>query len=208
VAILLPWLKLKMDMKRAVLLFAALLACSTVAHAVELRISAQAIERTLRLQLFTADQGRYYLKGDAKSACFVYAEDPKVSFKDNRVVVHVHARARLGKGAFSNCLGVSLTRDADVSVIPEAQDESIGFRDARIERLSDWPELNLLLTPFLNRKLPQAMKINAADLLRMLLTKSSETTGYKLTLDNLKVHSMVVRDNYLVVDLDGGIRAD
>src|ERR1700743_3381473 len=178
-----------------------------MAHAVELEISAQAIERTLKMQLFNGEQGRYYIKGDAKSACFVYAEDPKVSFQDDRVVVHVHTRARLGKGALGTCLGVGLTRDADVSVIPEAEDQSIGFRNARIEKLSDWPELNIFLTPFLNRQLPQAMKVNAADILRMLLTKSSETTGYKLTLDNLKIHSMMVKDSYLVVDMDGGIKA-
>jgi hypothetical protein len=195
-------------MRRALLLFAVLLVCCPRVHAVELRISAQAIERTLRLQLFTAGENRYYMKGDAHSACFVYAEDPKVSFKDDRIVVHVRARAKLGTGAFGSCLGVGLSRDADVSVVPEAEDESIGFRDARIEKLSDSSELNFLLTPFLSRRLPQAMKINAADLLRALLTKSSETTGYSLTLDRLKIHSMVVQGGYLVVDVDGGIRAE
>ncbi len=174
----------------------------------ELRISAQAIEHTLRAQLFTGPENRYYMKGDAKSACYVYAENPKVSFKDGRIVVHVHTHARLGKGAFGSCIGLSITRDADVSVMPEAQEQSIGFRDAKVEKLSDLPELNFLLMPFLNSKLPQAMKMNAADLLRMLLTKSSETTGYTLTLDSLKIHSMVVENNYLVVDVDGAIRAD
>jgi hypothetical protein len=195
-------------MRRAIVLVTLLMVCTTAARAVELRISAAALERTLRVQLFGGEQGRFYLKGNPKSACYVYAEDPKVSFKDDRVVVHVHTRARLGARAFGECLGVGLTREADVSVMPEAEDQSIGFRDARIEKLSDLPELNFLLMPFLNSKLPQAMKVNAADLLRALLTKSSETTGYKLTLDNLKVHSMVVKDGYLVVDVDGGIRAE
>jgi hypothetical protein len=49
------------------------------------------------------------------------------------------------------------------------------------------------------------MKINAADLIRQLLTKSNEATGYDLKLDNLKVHSMQVSGDALVVDFDGDL---
>jgi hypothetical protein len=102
--------------------------------AIEVKVSAQALERTLRTQLFSGPEGRYYMRGDATSACFVYAEDPHVSFKDDRVVVHVHARAKLGTPVHGACLGVTLTTDADVSLVPEAEGESVGFRDARIEK--------------------------------------------------------------------------
>jgi hypothetical protein len=186
-------------------LIAAFFAFAQNAHAVELHISAQALERTLLQQLFTGDQNRYYMRGDAKSPCYVYAENPKISFKDDRIVVHVHARARIGTSIGGSCIGVSLNTDADVSVIPDAEGESIGFRDARIEKLSDSRELNFLLTPFLSRKLPSAMKVNAADLLRQLLTKSTESTGYALTLDMLKIHSMIVQNDALIVDVDGNI---
>jgi hypothetical protein len=49
------------------------------------------------------------------------------------------------------------------------------------------------------------MKVNAADLIRQLLSKSAESTGYDLTLDNLKVHSMQVSGDALVVDFDGNM---
>ncbi len=178
------------------------------ASATEVRVSAKALERTLRAQLFNGPEGRYYLRGDAKSACFVYAENPRVSFVAERVVVRVHTRSKIGTSVRGACLGVGLETETDVSFIPEAEEESVGFRDARLEKMSDSKELNFLLTPFLSRKLPQQMKLNAAVLIRQLLTKSSETTGYTLTLNGLKLHSMLVEGQVLVVDLDTNISVD
>src|SRR5438105_4764206 len=143
------------------------------AVAIEVKISAKALERTLRAQLFNGPEGRYYMRGDPNSACYVYAESPQVSFKDDRIIVHVHTRARLGQSVRGACIGVTLTREADVSVVPEAQGESLGFRDARIEKLSDSRELNFFLVPFLSRKLPSEMKVNAADLMTKVLSQST-----------------------------------
>lgn len=67
-----------------------------MARAIDVKVSALALERTLRTQLFNGTEGRYYMRGDATTACYVYAENPHVSFKDDRVVVHVHTRAKLG----------------------------------------------------------------------------------------------------------------
>ena len=173
-----------------------------MARALEVKVSAQALERTLRTQLFNAPEGRYYIRGDATSACFVYAEDPQVSFKDDRIVVHVHTKSKLGTSVHGACFGVTLTTEADVSVVPEAEGVSVGFRDARIEKASDSKELNFLLTPFLSHKLPSQMKLNAADLMSKLLSQSVATTGYTLTLDSLKLHSMLVDHGALVVDVD------
>jgi hypothetical protein len=178
------------------------------AHAIEIKVSAQALERTLNKQLFNGPDGRYYFRGSATSPCFAYAQDPKISFKDERIVVHVKTRAKLGTKVGGSCLGLGLTTDADVSVIPDAQGESIGFRDPRVDKLSESSELNFLLIPFLSKKLPQQMKLNAADLIRQLLLKSAEATGYNVKLDNLKVHSMQVSGDALVVDFDGDVSVD
>ena len=175
------------------------------AHAIEIKISAQALERTLNTQLFNEADGRYYFRGRPTSACFAYAQDPKVSFKDERIVIHVKAHAKLGTSVRGSCLGVGLNTEADVSVIPEAQGESIGFRDPRLDHMSESRELNFLLIPFLSKKLPQQMKLNVAELIRELLLKSAEATGYDVKLDNLKVHSMQVSGDALVVDFDGDL---
>jgi hypothetical protein len=180
-------------------------ATAATARATEVRISAQALERTLQQQLFTAADGRYYIRGDAKSGCYVYADQPKVSFVQDRIVVHVHSHSRLGTSIHGTCLGIGLAPEADVSVLPEAEGETVGFRDARVENLSESKELNFFLEPFLSHKLPQKLKINVADVLRATLAKSLATTGYDIKLDSLKIHSMQVSGDALVVDLDSEI---
>jgi hypothetical protein len=191
--------------RRAAAFALAVCLAAPAAHALEIRISAQALERTLNRQLFAGKDGRYYMRGKDGSPCFVYAQEPKVSFVADRVVVHVKTHSRLGTSVAGACLGVGLNTEADVSVLPDAQGESIGFRDARVEKLSESKELNFLLVPFLSRKLPQQMKINAADLVRQLLATSTQSTGYDLSLASMKVHSMQVSGDALVVDLDGDL---
>jgi hypothetical protein len=183
---------------------AAVALVATAAHAIELNVSTQALERTLNKQLFTQN-GRYYFRGKPTSACYAYAEDPQVSFNGDRIVIHIKAHAKLGTSLHGACLGVTLNTEADVSVVPDAQGESIGFRDARVEHLSESPELNFFLEPFLSRKLPQQMKVNAATLLRQLLSQSTQTTGYQISLDDLKIHSMQVQGPALAVDFDGNL---
>ncbi|WP_348267598.1 hypothetical protein P8936_17875 [Edaphobacter paludis] len=187
---------------------ALLFGAARTASAIEVKISSQALERTLRAQLFNGADGRYYMRGDINSACYVYADSPHVTFMQDRIVVHVHARAKLGTSVGGLCIGVSMDTNADVSMIPVAQEQIIGFRDARIERLSESKELNFLLVPFLDRKLPDQMKVNAADLMRQLLSQSTQTTGYAFTLSSLKLHSLFVEGTMLVLDADAGLNVD
>jgi hypothetical protein len=187
-----------------VLLFSA----TRPASALEVKVSAQALERTLQAQLFNGPQGRYYIRGDANSACYVYAELPHVAFVQDRIVVRVHAKSKLGTTVHGTCIGVSLSTNTDVSLIPEAEEESVGFRDARIERLSQSRELNFLLVPFMSHKLPAQMKVNAAVLMRQLLSRSPETTGYALSLNSLKLHSLLVEGDSLVMDADATLKVD
>ena len=52
------------------------------------------------------------------------------------------------------------------------------------------------------------MKVNAAVLMRELLSRSTETTGYALTLSALKLHSLLVEGASLVMDADATLRVD
>lgn len=174
-------------------------------RAVELRVSRDALERTLKQQLFSGPSGRFYLKGSSETACSVYADDAKVSFVQDRIVVRVKTRARMGKALKGACLGISLSPTAEVSVAPYGEGEAIGFRDAQLVKVSDQRELNFLLTPFLSHQVPSSMKVDAADLLRKALEGSTATSGYKVVLDRLKVHSMQIQGDALVVDVDGDI---
>jgi hypothetical protein len=186
---------------------AALLFAAGTVHsgAVELKVSREALERTLKQQLFGGPNGRYYLKGGVQTACYVYGDDPHLTFAADRIVIRLKTHARLGKAMGGSCLGIALSPVAEVSVAPQGEGETIGFRDARVERVSDREELNFVLTPFLSRQIPSGMKVNAADLLRKALESSTTTSGYKLTLDKLKIHSIQIAGDDLVVDADGDL---
>jgi hypothetical protein len=191
---------------RLVALAILLQACGSLpVHPVELRVSREALERTLKQQLFSGPSGRFYLKGKEGSACSVYADDAKVAFVQDRIVVKVKTRARMGTSVGGTCIGISLSPTAEVSMAPYGEGESIGFRDAQLLKVSDQRELNFLLTPFLSRQVPTSMKVDAADLLRKALEGSTATTGYKVALERLKVHSMEIQGDVLVVDVDGDI---
>ncbi len=185
----------------------AVLLAAALAHAgaVELRVSREALERTLKQQLFGGPDGRYYLKGSAKSACSIYAEDPQLRFAGDRIVVRLKTHARLGKAVGGACLGIALNLPAEVSLAPDGEGETVGFRDARIDKVSDHQELNFVLTPFLSHQIPTGMKVNAADLLRKALEGSTASSGYKVTLERLKIHSVQIEGDGLVVDVDGDI---
>ena len=181
------------------------LACPVPARAVEMRISRDAIERTLKQQLFGGPDCRYYLKGNPQSACYSYVEDPKLSFAQDRIVVRIKTHARLGTSLRGTCLGLTLAVPAEVSLAPDAEGESVGFRDARLDRISDQKELNFLLSPFLSHQVPSSMKVNAADLLRKALEGSTASSGYKVALDRLKIHSIQIDGDTLVVDVEGDL---
>lgn len=183
-------------------LFAAVWAVATPCRAVELTVSREALERTLKQQLFSGPDGRYYLKGNAHSACFISTEDPHLSFDQGRIVVRVKTIARMGRAVGGACIGVSLALPDEVSLEPAADGETIGFRDAQLDRVSDRKEINFVLAPFLRGQLPKSMRVNAADLLRAALAGSTVNSGYKVSLDRLKIHSVQIAGDKLVVDAD------
>jgi len=172
---------------------------------VELTVSRQALERTLKQQLFSGPGGRYYLKGNPHSACFIATEDPHLAFEQGRIVVRVKTVARLGVGGV--CLG-AITLPAEVSLAPDAEGETIGFRDAQLDKISDRKEINFVLSPFLRGQVPKSMKMNATDLLRKALEGSTASSGYKVSLDRLKIHSVQIEGDKLVVDADGDLSVE
>lgn len=180
-----------------------LLAAAAPCRAGELTVSRDALERTLKQQLFSGPNGIYYLKGGPQTPCSLTAEDPRLSFEQDRIVVRMKTHAKMGRAVGPACVGMAFTFPAQVSFEPNAEGETIGFRDARLDRVSDQREVNFILSPFLRHQVPSSMKVNAAELLRKALAGSTATSGYKVTLDRLKVHSIVIQGNALVVDVDG-----
>ena len=120
-------------------------------------------------------------------------------------MVKIKTHARLGQSVHGACLGISLAPTSEVSLEPYGEGETIGFRDAQMIKVSDRRELNFLLSPFLSHQVPSSMKVNAAELLKKALEGSTATSGYKVSLDKLKIHSVQIQGDDLVVDADGDI---
>jgi hypothetical protein len=185
----------------ALLLSAAAQSCS----AGELTVSRDALERTLKQQLFAGPKGLYYLKGGPQSVCSITAEDPHLAFQQDQIVVRMKTHAKIGRSVGGACIGMALSFPAQVSLTPDAEGETIGFRDAHLDHVSDNYEVNFVLSPFLRHQVPSSMKVNAADLLRKALTGSTASSGYKVTLERLKIHSVAIQGDALVVDVDGDL---
>ena len=128
-----------------------------------------------------------------------------MTFVSDRILVRVKTHARIGTGVAGACLGIVLAPTSEVSMAPDGEGETLGFRDARVEKISEQRELNFVLTPFLSHKIPLSMKVNAAELLRKALEGSTATSGYKVTLDRLKIHSIQIEGDAVVVDVDGDL---
>ena len=120
-------------------------------------------------------------------------------------MVKIKTHARLGQSVHGACLGISLAPTSEVSLEPYGEGETIGFRDAQMIKVSDRRELNFLLSPFLSHQVPSSMKVDAAELLKKALEGSTATSGYKVSLDKLKIHSVQIQGDDLVVDADGDI---
>lgn len=162
----------------------------------------------MKARLFSTADQRYYLRGDAHSACNLYTEDPHLSFSGERILVRVHTGGKYGRVIAGHCVGFPVSMNTVISLAPSAEGETIGVTDARLDRLSDSAELNFILSPFLSRKVPASIKINAAAVLREILTKSTETSGFPLTLERLDIRQVHATEKYLVVDYDSDMRIE
>lgn len=197
-----------MPIRSVLLSFCLLLCCAPVCQAGEFKVSSGPLERTLKARLFSTADQRYYLRGDAHSACYLYVEDPHLYFAGDRILVRVHTSGKYGRQLGGRCIGFPVSMNTVITLAPSAEGETIGVTDARVDRLSDSAELNFILSPFLSHKLPSIIKINAATVLREILTKSTETSGYPLTLERLDIRQVHVINQLLVVDYDSDMRID
>jgi hypothetical protein len=175
------------------------------ARSVQLTVSRDVLERTLRQQLYSGQDGKYFLKGNAQTPCFISTEDPHLSFEQGRIVVRMKTQAKVGKQFGSKCIGIPLSLPTEVSLAPDADGETIGFKDARLDKIVDQKEVNFVLSPFLRGKVPSSMRVNAAELLRKALAGSTASSGYKVNLNRLRIVSIQVTGDKLIIDADGAI---
>lgn len=193
---------------RKFVLVLLLVVLSSAAQAGQFKVSSSALERTLKARLFSTPDGRYYLRGDAASPCNVYVEHPQLSLSGDRILVRVHTAGTYGKKVGGHCVGFPVSMNTTISLAPMVKGETLGVEDARIDKLSNSAEVNFILSPFLNKKLPNNIQINAATMLRDTLTRSTEASGFPVTLERLELRSVHATDRYVLVEFDSDMRVE
>ena len=108
------------------------------AAAVELKISRDALERTLKQQLFSGPDGRYLPQRERPIRLFRLRRERRSSPLPATASWSVSRPTRnSARGSGGACLGVPLAPIAEVSLAPDGEGETIGFRDAHVDEVSD-----------------------------------------------------------------------
>ena len=187
------------------LLFCLLLAPLPV-QALTLTVGPQPLQRALVKQLFSAPDGRYYLRGKRDSpGCFLYAQDPHLRFAGNRILLDLHLTGKVGSNFAGACVGLAWSGDAEISVLPQAQGATIGFTDVRVEKLTSDHELDRLLEPLLAALVPRSLKVDAGSLVTKMLRTASERSATAITLQQISIGSIAVQGDSLALDIEGQV---
>lgn len=174
-------------------------------QAMQLTVGSAPLQRALQKQLFSAPDGRYYLRGTRTSACSLYAQNPQLHFTGDRIYLDLHLSGQLGSSFAGRCLGFGWVGDAEVSMLPQGQGSTIGFTDVRVERLTSDRTLDELLQPLLARAVPRSMKVDAAQLVGRMLQTASTRAGAVIALQQLQIEQLQVQKNALQLTLDGAV---
>ena len=185
-------------------LFVALL-LPLPARALDLTVGPQPLQHALLRQLFSAPDGRYYLRGDRNSACYLFAQNPQLQFSGNRIELALHLEGRLGSSFGGQCIGFKWSGEAGLSMLPQAQDQQIGFTDVRVEHLTGDNGLDQLLGSVLSARVPANLKVNAASLIDKMLRSASTRSGETITLDHFTIPAMNVQNNALHLSVEGNV---
>jgi hypothetical protein len=182
-----------------------LVLCGPELRALDLKVGAQPLQHALVKQLFSAADGRYYLRGNRTSACYLYAQNPQLHFGGDRIYLDLHLSGKLGGSFAGECLGFSWAGDAEVSMLPQAQGSMIGFTDVQVDRLTSDHTLDRMLQPLLAQLVPRAIKVDAASLVSKMLHAASTRSGQTIELQQLQIERMQVEGDALELTLDGGV---
>ncbi len=197
--------RLECDCMPILLLFAFFLAALPL-HALQLTVGAQPLQHALARQLFAAPDGRYYLRGKRDAAgCYLYAEDPQLQFRGDRILLTLHLSGKVGSNAGGVCLGVNWAGNAEISMLPEAQGSVIGFGDVRVERLTGDHTLDRLLQPLLASLVPKSFRVDAGPLVDKLLHTASDRSAATITMRQLAIDLIAVQQNTLHLSLEGEV---
>ena len=132
----------------------------------------------------------------------MYADDAKVTFVQDWIVVKVKTQARVGTSVGVAGVEISLSPTAEVSMVPFGERESIGFPSPTGERAA---EVELSADTVSERAGALKHQVGCSRFAAQGAGGLWATSGFKVVLERLKVHSIEIQGDVLVVDPDRDI---
>jgi hypothetical protein len=172
----------------------------------QLRITYPALERLLVLQVLT-DGGRLYLEGGPGEECrYAFVQEPHLSALGGRLRIDLLFSGRAGASLSGRCVGPGDTLRLEIHGVPVYADGVLSLDQLRIEA----PEsayFKLVSGP-VSRWLQERLRYPLRAAVEETLAGLSSLGAVRLQLGDLRVGSVVVGPDGLLLDVDFDVTAD
>jgi hypothetical protein len=183
-----------------------LLLAAKPAEAAQLRLTYPALERLLVLQVLT-DGGRLYLEGGPGEECrYAFVQEPHVSAFGSRLRIDLLFSGRAGASVAGRCVGPGDTLRLEIHGVPVYADGVLGLDQLRVEAPESayFRVVSGLVSRWMQERLRYPLRAAIEETLRGL----SSLGAVRLQLGDLKVGSVVVSPDGLLLDVDFDVTAD
>jgi hypothetical protein len=179
-------------------LLAALLAACASAHASEIAIGSNTIQKLVAEQLF-ARQGRWYLLDDGP--CYAYLENPKIRLEGGRLVLDAHVSSRVGQRIGNYCAGSGFSSQVALSGRLVGQASTLTLSDIQIDHVEDGATRAVL--DLIQNMAPQAMpRAFSVDVLASIRGTPINLAEYSISVQQFRIASVTTRPTAAVVVFD------
>ncbi len=173
------------------------------AYGVELVLTGRATTMAFLDAAFKRD-GKYDLIRPSKCS-YTYLERPEVGFANDRVSIRVHLSARAAQEIGGQCVGGGEAFWLTLSATPFVEGATVGVKDPKVVQL-DNPSYRALLEAALQQGLVNGLRHDVGASLQAALAK--DVNHYRLTINNLSITNLRVRDNVLRATIDLELAGD
>jgi hypothetical protein len=172
------------------------------AHAVELQIRFNALERMLSETVFTQD-GRRYVHGDKNNKCnFAYLEKPKVRGDAGLLTIRARFTGRSALNTFGVCVGLGDAFEAVITATPAFQNGNIVLTKVTAASGNKTGIYIRRVCAALSSSLGKDFRYPISTQFQKALEDPSIQSSYPRELRNFDVPAIRVSDDALVLVLD------
>jgi hypothetical protein len=176
--------------------------CLRPAHAVELHLQFDALERMIAEAVFTQD-GRRYVHNDKSNKCnFAYLEKPQIQGAGGRLRIRAKFTGRSALNVIGQCVGLGDAFMVVVMATPQYRNGNLVLQNVAASSEGKTGIYIRKVCSILGASLERDFKYPLASEARRILEDSGGQTGYKRELRDFEVPAIRVTDDALVIQAD------